>query len=121
MPDWNRMHADKRLVIRIEQRPFGHCAIDWVRSIQHDDRDAAFLTGAHAEIQRPNKSVVARPDVLEIDQQNIQRCEHFRYRLAMFAVKAVDGNAQTRMLVTFPFNHVILRLAQESMLRPEER
>jgi hypothetical protein len=48
MPDGNGMHADKRLVIWIEHRPFSRNAIDWVWSIQHHNRNAAFLARAHA-------------------------------------------------------------------------
>jgi len=54
------------------------------------------------------------------DKQNIEILQHFRRRLAMFAVKTVNGNVEPRMLVTFPFDHVVLRLTEESMLRPEE-
>ncbi len=88
------MHTDKRLVIRIEQRSFNRYAIDRVRSIEHNDCGAAFLTGAHAKIQRPNKSVVTRPDVLKVHKQDIEPFEHFRCRLAMFAVKAINRNVQ---------------------------
>src|SRR5206468_3084069 len=100
--------------------PFCHYAIDWVRAVEHNDGDSASFAGAHAQIERPNKSVVTRPDVLEIDKQNIERFEHFRCRLAMFAVKAVNRYAQTGMLVTLPFDHVILRLAEKSVLRAKE-
>jgi len=38
----------------------------------------------------------------------------------MVAVKAVDRDVQMRMLVTRPFHHVVLRLAQKSVLRAKE-
>jgi hypothetical protein len=39
----------------------------------------------------------------------------------MFAVQTVNGNVKTRMLVTFPFHHVVLRLAEKPMLRTKKR
>jgi hypothetical protein len=57
---------------------------------------------------------------LKIDQQNIQAFEHFCRRFAMVAVKTVNRDAQTRMLVTFPFHHVVLRLAEKSVLRAKK-
>ncbi len=38
----------------------------------------------------------------------------------MVAVKTVDRDVQTRMLVTFPFHHVVLRLAEKSVLRAKK-
>ena len=39
----------------------------------------------------------------------------------MFAVKTVNWNVQSRVLVTFPFHHVVLRLTEKSVLRTRER
>src|ERR1700730_19395326 len=39
----------------------------------------------------------------------------------MFAVETEDGNAEPRMFVALPLNHVVLGLAQITVLRPEER
>ena len=111
------METHERFVIGIEQRSFVRHAIDRIRPIENDNLYARFLTGAHAEIHRPDKSIVARPDVLEIYEQNVDLFQHVRSRLAMFAVQTVNRNAQTGMLVTFPFHHVVLRLAEEPVLR----
>jgi hypothetical protein len=32
------------------------------------------FTGAHAKIHRPDKGVVARADIMQIDEQNIESC-----------------------------------------------
>src|SRR5713226_4614227 len=80
-----------------------------------------FFTGAHAKIKRPDERVVARADVLKIDKQNIDIFQHFCCRFAMFAVKAVNRNAEAPMLIALPFDHVVLRLAEKPMLRTEER
>ena len=38
----------------------------------------------------------------------------------MLAVQAVDRNSQLRVFVAAPLDHVVLRLAEKSMLRSEE-
>src|SRR4030095_35818 len=114
------MHADERFIIRIKHRSFSRYAVDWVWPIQHNDCGAASLARAHAEIERPNKGVVTRPDVLKINQQNIQALQHFGRRFAMFGVKTVDRDVQTRMLVTFTLHHVVLRLAEKAVLRAKQ-
>ena len=116
MPHRNRMHADKGFVVGIEQLPFSRYAIDRVWSIQYNDCSAGFLANTHGEIQRPNKSVITRSNILKVDQQNIQAFQHFCRRFAMIAVKTVDRDVQARMLVTLPLQHVVLRLAEKSML-----
>ena len=77
MPHGKGMHADERFVIRVKQRSFGRYAIDWIWPIQYNDCDAAFLASTHGEVQRPNKGVVTRSDVLKIHKQDIQAFEHF--------------------------------------------
>ncbi len=114
------MHSDKRFVIRLDQRSLSRHAVDRIWPIDHNDFDAMFFAGAHAEIHRPDESVKARANVLKIDEQNIDTLQHFFRWLAIFTVKTVNGNVEPRMLVTFPFNHVVLRLTDEPMLRPEE-
>src|SRR5712691_6169473 len=117
----NGMHADKRFVVGIKQRSLRRNAIYRVWPIKDKDCDTCFFAGTHAEIQRPDKCVIARTHVLKIDKQNIETLQHFRRRLAMFAVKTVNRNAEPRVLVAFPFHHVILGLATKTMLRTEKR
>ena len=38
----------------------------------------------------------------------------------MVAVETVDWNAESRVLVAFPFHHVVLGLAMKTVLRAEE-
>ena len=51
----------------------------------------------------------------------VGHAENFSSRLAMLAVQTVNRNVKTRMLVTFPFHHVVLRLAEEAVLRTKKR
>src|SRR6266404_9144775 len=46
--------------------------------------------------------------------------QHFCGRFAMLPVKTINWNAQTRMFIALPFDHVVLCLAKKSMLRTEE-
>src|SRR6267143_1766627 len=39
---------------------------------------------------------------------------------SMFTVQTVNRNSEARMLITFPFDHVVLSLAEESVLGTEE-
>src|SRR5262249_37260042 len=111
--NWNWMKADERFVTFLNRRTFDGHAVDRIWPIEHDDVHASLRTRTHAEIKRPNESVVARADVLEIDNQGVETGEHFRRRLAMLTVQTVNRNFQPRMLVTFPFDHVVLGLAEK--------
>jgi hypothetical protein len=117
--DW--MKTDERFVIQIKQRPLGSDAIDRIWPIENDNFCVRFLASAHAEIHCPDKGVATRPDVLQINEQDIEVFQHVRSRLAMFAVQTMNRNVKTRMLITSPFYHVVLRLAEKPMLRAEER
>src|SRR5438045_9731089 len=94
--------------------------MDRVWPIEGNGCSAASLARTHTKIERPDKGVVTRADVLKIDQQNIQAFQHFGRRFAVVAIKTVDRDVQARMLVTLPFHHVVLRLAEKSVLRPKK-
>src|ERR1044071_341764 len=115
------MQTDKGFVIWVENWSFCNYASNWIWPVKHNQRDASFFAGAHAEIQRPDKRVKARPDILKIDKQNIQILQHFCCRLAMFAVETVNRNVKPQVIVTLPFHHVILSLTKKSMLRAKKR
>src|SRR5881392_1132857 len=115
------MHSYERAVVRIQPRTFNRHSIDWVWSIEHNNVNVLALAGAHRQIHRPNKGVVARADVLQINQQEIEILQHLARRLAMFAVQTVNRYPKLWMFVTSPFNHVVLGLAAIAVLRTEER
>src|SRR5205823_11928655 len=91
-------------------------SVDRVRSSKHNDSNASLFTTAHTKVHDPDESVVACTDVLEINKQNVDILQHLRTQLAMFTVQTVNRNTETRMLVAFPLHHVVLRLADESVL-----
>src|SRR5438094_9281435 len=115
------MHSYKRAVVRIQPRTLNRHSIDWVWSIEHNNVNVLALAGAHRQIHRPNKGVVARADVLQINQQEIEILQHLARRLAMFAVQNVNRYSELWLFVASPFNHVVLALAFIAVLRTEER
>src|SRR4029077_19407652 len=115
------METHERFVIRIKQSALDGHAINRIRPVENDDFDTRFFASAYTEIHRPDERVIARPDILEINEQNIEISQHFPGRFAVFAVQTVNGNVKTRVLVTFPFHHVVLRLAEKPMLRTKKR
>ena len=115
------METDERLVIGIERGPFSCRTINWIWPVKNDNRYAGSLAGAHTEIHRPDERVIARSDILKINEQNIETFQHFRSRFAVFAVQTINGNVKTRVLVTFPFHHVVLGLAEKTVLRSKKR
>src|SRR5262249_29139005 len=118
---WNRMHADERFITFFNRRTFNCRTVNRIRPIEHNNVNAAFLARAHAEIECPNESVITRADVLKIDNKRVEIGEHLRRGLTVVAVQAVNRNVQPRMLVSSPFDHVVLGLTEESMLRTEKR
>src|SRR5438477_11855436 len=114
------MHTDGRFVAFLDRRTFDCYAVDRIRPIENDDTIAPLLTRPHAKIKSPNEGVVARADILKIDDETFDIIEHFGRWFAVFTVQTVNRNSQARMLVTFPLDHVVLSLAQESVLWTEE-
>src|SRR6266446_5744704 len=115
------MHSHERAVVRINSWTFNRYTVDRVWPIQRDDLNVLTFAGAHCQIQRPNKSVVARADILQVNQEEIEILQHLARGLAMFAVQTVNRYPESRMLVTSPFDHVVLGLAAIAVLRTEER
>src|SRR5204862_8044364 len=111
------METHERFVIRIKQWALDGHSINRIRPVEDDDLYARFFASAHTEIHRPDERVIARPDILEINEQDIEIIQHLCDWLAVFAVQTVNGNMKTRMLITSPLHHVILRLDEKPMLR----
>ena len=114
------MKPHKARVIQIEHRSFFIDAVDRVRAIHNNNRNPRLFASLHAEEERPDKRVVTRPHILQIDKHCIHMRKHFRSRFAMFTVKAVNRNMQFRVFVAFPFNHVVLRMSLDAVLRAKQ-
>src|SRR5438309_602550 len=90
------MHSYERAVVRIQPRTLNRHSIDWVWSIEHNNVNVLALAGAHRQIHRPNKGVVARADVLQINQQEIEILQHLARRLAMFGELELIAGSRAR-------------------------
>jgi methylmalonyl-CoA mutase len=90
-------------------------------TIQNDDWDPGTHACLHAKVKRPDERVVPSADILQIDDQRLQSFEHGGRRFPLPTVKAVDRDPNARMPVSSPFDHIILILAEISMLRSKER
>ncbi len=116
----NAMEPHKTRVIEVQHRAFFIHAVNRVRTVHHDHRDTHFFARFHAEEQRPDERVIARSYILQIHKHRVHMQKHFRRRLAMFTIKAVNRNMQFRVLVAFPFNHVVLRMPLDAVLRTKQ-
>jgi len=61
-----------------------------------------------------------RPDVLEIDDQDVDPLEHFSRRFSGVAVQRIHWHASSRVGVIRRFDHVVLYVGPEAMLWAED-
>src|SRR2546429_6077834 len=71
------METHERFVIRIKHWALDGHAINRIRPVEYNDLYARFFAGAHTEIHRPDERIIARPDILEINEQDIEMFQHF--------------------------------------------
>src|SRR5205085_1519535 len=114
------MQTDKGAISWIERWPLSYNSVDRIRPIENNNGNIILLAGAQAEKHCPDKSIVTGANILEIDQKRVEVLEHRRRRFAMFAVKTVDRNPESRMFVALPLDHIVLGLAEIAVLRAEE-
>src|SRR5215470_18930679 len=99
---------------------FNSQSADRIRAIEHDEPLAELARGLHRHGHRVNERVDARAHVLKIEDQRIYVALHLLGRLAKLAVKRMGHNASARIAEALPLDHVVLRLAANSVLRPEK-
>ena len=115
------MQSDKGTVGRVWPRTFNGYAVDWVRAIEHYNRNRLARAGLQAKVKRPNERVVTGAGVLQIDDERIKFAQHLGRRLPVRPVEAVNRDAETRVREAIPLNHVVLRLAKVAVLWAKER
>src|SRR5437773_1103948 len=103
-----------------DQVPLERLAAERIRPIEDDDLLAGGGAGLERERRRPLEGVDARPDVLELDEQQVDALQHLRRGRAGLRVEAVDRNAELGIDAVSRLDHVVLLLAGEAVLRPEE-
>ena len=92
---------------------------DRVRPVEHPDRLAVPRGRLEHVAQRRDERVDARAEVLQVDQQHVERLHHRRRRPAHLAVEAEDRDPVGRILVVVGLDHVVLLVAAHAVLRAE--
>ena len=116
----HRAGADKAFATRPERQPF-HRPAHRVRAIQNPYGLVLLRSRLEHVAQRGDERVDSAPDVLQIDEQNVEGIHHFGRRPAYFTVKAEDRDAVDGVGVVLRFDHVVLLVAAQSVLRAERR
>ena len=61
------------------------------------------------------------PDVLQIDDEDVDVLQHFCRRFARLAVERKDGHLAPRVALVRRFDHVVLQVRTKAVLRAKER
>jgi hypothetical protein len=94
-------------------------ASNWIGAVENPDRLLLFGCRLEHVTQGRNERVDPATEVLQIDQQNIETVHHRHRRAANFAVETKDGNAMDRVAEVWRFDHVVLLITAEPVLRAE--
>ena len=92
-----------------------------IRPVADDDLDAVLAARSQAIRHRVDVGVDAGADVLQVDDEHVEVVQHRRRRLARLAVERVDGHAPELVARVRRFDHVLLDVGSESVLRAEDR
>src|SRR6185295_15226051 len=121
VPEWNRELADEGLEPLHQHGSVNPDPADRVGPVADDDRDAVLFARPQAVRHRVDERVDARPHILEIDDEHVEVLEHLRRRLAGVAVQRVHRNAPRGVAGMRGFDHVVLDVRAEAVLRAEDR
>jgi hypothetical protein len=113
--------ADKRRERRIQPAAFDLVAANRIRPIADDHVDAVPGRCAHAVGHGVDVGVDPGADILQIHHQHVEIAQHVGHRLPRVAVKRVHRHVTPRILCVRRFNHVVLKIGAEPVLRAEER
>ena len=90
-----------------------------VRAVEHPDRLAVLRRRFEHVAQRGDEGVDAAAEILQVDEQDVEAVHHRGGRPAHFAVQAEDRNAVLRVAEVRRFDHVVLLVAAQAVLRAE--
>ena len=113
-----RAGADETLPARAQGQPFDRPARG-VRTVEDIDALAVRGGGFEHVAQGGDEGVDAAAEVLQVDQQDVESLHHRRGRPPDFAVEAEDRDAVDGVEVIGGFDHVVLLVAAQPVLRPE--
>jgi hypothetical protein len=81
MPDRQREVAGKGFCVLIHHRALNPRACERIRPVQNIERDPFLCRGFHRVAKRGDVGVVARPRILDIEDQSIKAIQHLLRRL----------------------------------------
>ncbi len=110
--------ADKALPADSEPQALDRTA-DWIRAIQHPHGFAMSRGRLQDVAQRSDEGIDSATQVLQIDEEGIEGIHHRIRRLAHLAIQAEDRDAMHRIVEVGRFDHVVLLVAAQTMLRTE--
>ncbi len=105
----------------IEQVSLDVHAVHRVRPVADNDLQAVPCRGPHAVGHRVGVGIDARAHVLQIDHQRVEAKQHVLGGLADFAVQREHRHGAARVPAVWRFDHVVLQVGAESVLRAEDR
>ena len=114
----HRAGANKTFPARPQCQPFDRPA-GGVRAVENPHRFAMLRGGFQHITQRRDEGVNAAAEILQIDQQHVETVHHRGSRAAYFAVQAEYRDAVQRVEEIGRFDHVVLLVAAQAMLRAE--
>ena len=110
----------KDSVLRVEHVAVDDVAPDRVGAVEHDQALAVARAGLHRVQHRVDERVVARADVLHVEDERVDAGQHLRRRHARLAVEAVHGQAGRAVARVADLDQV-LRVGGDPVLGAEER
>ena len=116
----NRKLSHKRSEGWIEKIAGDLSPADGIWAVAGDDFLAKLLRRAHAICQSVNEGIDTTADALEIDHDYIDVLEHLFSRLARLAVERIDRQACIAIDAVTGFDHVVLHVAANAMLRAKQ-
>ena len=116
MAHGHRRCAYKALMSSHQQSAFNR-ATSRVRTVQHPHLFAGLCRLFQQVKQRGYKGVDSAAQVLQIEQEDIGRRHHLRGGTAHFAIKAENRDTVMRIDLVRSFDHIVLLIAFEPMLR----
>ena len=121
VPHRDRIHADKRGIIRFYGVSLDLYAAYWIGAVEHHDLLFVFSGGLKAERHRINKGVNPGPNVLKINNQHIYEVKHLFRGYPGFAVQTENRDFQEGICHVRRGDHVVLFFREKTVLRTEER
>ena len=118
VPHRHRPGPHEALVSRLQRQPLDRPSRR-IGPIQHPHRLSMFRRRLQHIEQRRDIGVDAAPQVLQIDQDDVERLHPFVPGPAHLPIQAEHRNAVDRIAIIRALHHIVLQVALHPVLRPE--